>query len=275
LGSHRHAGAGGRNVVSERAGSHPSAVHRDLGRRVALHAALADPHRLRIVDLLALSDRPPTEIAERLGIGSNLLAHHVGILERAGLVERLSSAGDGRRRYLRLVPQVLGPMWTGAEPLVASAILFVCTANSARSQIAAALWNRASHIPAESAGTHPAGNMHPLAVRAAGRVGLDLTGGRPRSIRRIRRRPDVVITVCDRAREELAPFSEAAVDLHWSIPDPVRDGRASAFDETVVALDARVSVLREGVRDGRRRRKATIAPKQIGDRGGSVRQSHL
>jgi protein-tyrosine-phosphatase len=235
--------------------SDPSAPGDEVGRRVVVHAALADPHRLRIADLLALSDRAPSDLAERLGIGSNLLAHHVAILEEAGLVERLNSEGDGRRRYLRQVPQPLAPAWVQTEPLAAGMILFVCTANSARSQIAAALWNRASEIRAESAGTHPAPDVHPLAVRAAARVGLDLTAARPRSIREIQRRRDViVVTVCDRAREELAPLAHDGLALHWSIPDPVRDGRSRAFVETVVALDARISGLREGLRPAPRRR---------------------
>lgn len=69
----------------------------DLETRAARHAALADVTRLAVVDLLALQDASPREIAERLGLGSNLLAHHLAVLERAGLVERRRSEADRRR----------------------------------------------------------------------------------------------------------------------------------------------------------------------------------
>ena len=67
--------------------------------RVAIHAALADPHRsAQFVDELTCSDRSPSALASATGLGSNLLAHHLAILERAGVVERSTSAGDGRRQ---------------------------------------------------------------------------------------------------------------------------------------------------------------------------------
>lgn len=220
-----------------------------------VHAALADPHRLRIVDLLALSDRSPSEIAQDLDVGSNLLAHHVAILEEAGLVERLPSAGDGRRRYLRLVPQVWSGAAEEADPLVAGAVLFVCTANSARSQMAAALWNRSSEIPAESAGTHPAGAVHPFALHAAARAGLDLSRARPRSVGEITVEPDLVVTVCDLAHEELGPIGGRATTLHWSIPDPCLAGGRAAFDGALARLDARVAVLSRHVASRTRRRR--------------------
>ncbi len=215
----------------------------DLARRVAIHAALADAHRLEIVDLLGLSDLAPSELAQRLGVGSNLLAHHVAILERAGIVERQPSSGDGRRRYLRLVPQVVAGASADTEPVIAGAILFVCTGNSARSQMAAALWNRASDVQAESAGTHPAEAVHPLAVRAAALAGLDLSRSRPRSIDEVSSRPDLIVTVCDRAHEELRSLDPAATVLHWSIPDPIEEGTPTAYDESLARLDARVATL--------------------------------
>jgi ArsR family transcriptional regulator, arsenate/arsenite/antimonite-responsive transcriptional repressor / arsenate reductase (thioredoxin) len=228
----------------------------DIARRVRVHAALADPHRLEIVDLLALSDVSPGDLAQRIGIGSNLLAHHVAALEEAGLVERLPSAGDHRRRYLRLVPQVVPGPDAEAAPVIAETVLFVCTGNSARSQMAAALWNRASEIPAESAGTQPAAEVHPFAVRAGARAGLDLTGARPRSVDEVSHRPDLIVTVCDRAHEAMETFHEGTTVLHWSIPDP-RDVRTqAAFDESLARLDARIRVLRPRVTrrtTGRRR----------------------
>jgi len=230
-----------------------------LARRAQIHAALAEPHRLAIVDELTLSDRSPTELRRSLGIGSNLLAHHLDVLERAGLIERLASAGDGRRKYLRLVPGALEAAVPATEGTPANRILFVCTGNSARSQLAAALWNRAHEVPAESAGLRPAARVHPMAVRAGTRAGLDLSHATPRGLDEVRGMPELVVTVCDRAREELGEPRGARV-LHWSIPDPVEAGVASAFDETVRRLDARIRTLAPLVRRRRARTPRRIRP---------------
>jgi protein-tyrosine-phosphatase len=227
-------------------------VHRageaDLVHRVALHAALADAHRLRIVDELAVSDRSPSELGARLGIGSNLLAHHLGVLDDAGLLERLVSTGDGRRRYLRLVPDALASILEPVLVLVARRVLFVCTANSARSQLAAAVWNARHEVPASSAGTRPAATVHPEAVAAAARAGLNLVGARPRTVAEVAERPDLVVTVCDVAHEELPAFPQGARQLHWSIPDPARDPSPSAFDEALLRVVSRIDSLAPHVR---------------------------
>ena len=77
----------------------------DLAARAAVHAALADPARLLITDALAEGDASPSELAALLEMPSNLLTHHLGVLEQAGLVSRRRSEGDRRRTYLRLVPR--------------------------------------------------------------------------------------------------------------------------------------------------------------------------
>ena len=96
--------------------------------------------------------------------------------------------------------------------------LFVCTHNSARSQLAAALWKVLAHAPAESAGTHPSARVHPGAVLAGRRAGLDLADAAPRPLADVTIGDQLVVTVCDRAHEELDP---APTWLHWSIDDPV------------------------------------------------------
>src|SRR6266540_2740711 len=179
-------------------------IELSIARRAAIHAALADPHRLEIVDELAMSDRSPSELSASLAIGSNLLAHHLRVLEEAGIVERLSSAGDARRRYVRLVPDAVSVIAEPVATLVARHVLFVCTANSARSQLAAAVWNARHEVPASSAGTRPAPRVRVEAVEAAARAGLDLRSARTRSTGEVTERPDLVVTVCDVAREELA-----------------------------------------------------------------------
>jgi len=114
-----------------------------------MHAALAEPARLAIVDDLASSDRSPKELGERLGLLSNLLAHHLDVLEQVGLIVRSSSEGDGRRKYVRLVRGPLASLQiTGRQPR--GDLLFLCSHNSARSQLAAALWTARTGRPRSS-----------------------------------------------------------------------------------------------------------------------------
>jgi protein-tyrosine-phosphatase len=211
-------------------------VDAEVTERAARHAALGDPARLAIVDELLVSDRSPVELRRRLSMESNLLAHHLDALERVGLIERSRSSGDGRRRYVHLRPDGLEGLRPG-RPVGAVAVLFVCTANSARSQLAAALWEKATGAPATSAGTHPADRVHPGAVAAADRAGLDLRDAAPRDLHSVESLPPLVVTVCDRAHEELDGREDW---LHWSVPDPVPIGTKAAFDAAVIELGDRI-----------------------------------
>ena len=203
-----------------------------------MHAALADPSRLRIVDTLGVGDASPSELAAMLAMPSNLLAHHLRVLEEAGLLTRSRSEGDKRRSYLRLVPEILDEL-TPPPLRAVSRVVFVCTANSARSQLAAALWRHASPVPAASAGTHPAERIDPGAIAVAERHRLPLRRLRPRSIGDVQAGGDLVITVCDLAHEELGDRA----DLHWSVPDPARTGTPAAFDRAYHELTWRISDL--------------------------------
>jgi protein-tyrosine-phosphatase len=209
-----------------------------LAGRVAMHAALADPARLRITDMLADGDASPSELAAVLGMPSNLLAHHVRVLEGAGLVMRRRSEGDRRRTYLRLVPGAFGAL-AGSPARAARRVLFVCTANSARSHLAAALWRQASAVPAASAGTHPAAAIDPGAIAAARRHQLPMRRLRPRHMSDVQEDDDLVITVCDLAHEEIGGLAA----VHWSVPDPVPAGDDASFDTALGELARRVSIL--------------------------------
>ena len=214
-------------------------MQRTLELRAARHAALGDPVRLAIVDELAMSDRAPIELRRLVGLESNLLAHHLDVLESVGMIHRSRSSGDGRRRYVHLQRAALGDLLPGRRMLPTPA-LFVCTRNSARSQLAAALWRSIAGARAESAGTHPADRVHPGAVAAARRVGLDISGYAPRTLDQVGKVPALVVTVCDQAHEEISPDDTW---LHWSIPDPVSDGGRAAFNATLVELRERITVL--------------------------------
>jgi ArsR family transcriptional regulator, arsenate/arsenite/antimonite-responsive transcriptional repressor / arsenate reductase (thioredoxin) len=207
----------------------------ELERRAILHAALADPARLQITDTLLAGDASPSELAAMLAMPSNLLAHHLQVLEQAGIITRRRSEGDRRRTYLQLVPGALDPL-APRSARAALRVLFVCTANSARSHLAAALWRQASNVPAVSAGTHPAAAIDPGAIAAARRHRLPLPRLRPRHISEVRQQGDLVVTVCDLAHEELAE----ATAVHWSIPDPVPAGDRGSFDIALAQLAGRV-----------------------------------
>jgi protein-tyrosine-phosphatase len=203
-----------------------------------MHAALADTARLQITDTLLTGDASPSELAAMLAMPSNLLAHHLGVLEQAGIITRRRSDGDRRRTYLQLVPGTLDSL-TPPAARAALRVLFVCTANSARSHLAAALWRRASTVPAVSAGTHPAEAIDPGAIATAQRHHLPMRRLRPRHIDDVRQNGDLVITVCDLAHEEL---TEAGA-VHWSIPDPVPAGDPDSFDAALTRLADRVGRL--------------------------------
>jgi ArsR family transcriptional regulator, arsenate/arsenite/antimonite-responsive transcriptional repressor / arsenate reductase (thioredoxin) len=211
-----------------------------------VHAALGEPGRLAIVDLLVLGDASPGELQQQLGMPSNLLAHHLRVLEGAGLVARHRSEGDRRRSYVALVPGALAAADV-AGPSVPDAdrVVFVCTRNSARSQLAAALWRHASAVPVASAGTRPAAEVHPGALAVAHRRHLELVPAPPRHVDEVLDDGDLVVTVCDSAHEGLAGRSvdEERAALHWSIPDPVRTGEPAAFDHAVDDLAGRIARL--------------------------------
>ncbi|ORW04902.1 ArsR family transcriptional regulator [Mycobacterium lacus] len=219
-------------------------LSRDAVRRAQVHGALADPGRLVIVDRLMLADASPSELQNALSMSSSLIAHHLRVLEGAGIVRRVRSEGDRRRNYLQLIPESLD-LLVPAAATRADRVVFVCTQNSARSQLAVAVWNRRSSVPATSAGTHPAAEVHPEAVAAAARRKLPMRPRAPRHLDDVVAPTDLVIAVCDNAHEELPADGRR---LHWSIPDPVRAGRADAFERVLDQLTVRIDHLAPSLR---------------------------
>lgn len=192
------------------------------------------------MDALRRTDLTFSDLMEVAGLGGNRLAHHLGSLEDAGLLARRTSEGDRRRRYLRLNVRLLDELavTTGALP---ARVLFVCTHNSARSQFAAGLWEVVTGRGAESAGSDPAEEVHPTAVRIAGEFGVDLSDAVPKGYADVGADSELVISVCDRARESGPP--DARMRLHWSVPDPVRPGDDEAFRSAFSELRTRIETL--------------------------------
>jgi ArsR family transcriptional regulator, arsenate/arsenite/antimonite-responsive transcriptional repressor / arsenate reductase (thioredoxin) len=207
--------------------------------RARIHAALGDPARLTIIDALRTGDASPGEIAERLRLPSNLVAHHLKVLQDAGLVARNRSEGDARRTYVHLVPETLAAVNFAPLPPV-ERVVFVCTRNSARSQLAAALWAGHSSVPTASAGTEPARRIHPRATAVARRHGLRLLSRTTADVADVLHDGDLVVAVCDTAHEQL-PHDPAR--LHWSVPDPAPADSDAAFDATYIDLSGRISRL--------------------------------
>ena len=211
-----------------------------IERRAELHSALSDSHRLQIIDALALGDLTVSELAGRTRLAGNLLAHHLDVLEDAGLLVRLVSEGDRRRRYVALQPDRLAELVVESAPSF-DHVVFVCTLNSARSQFAAALWNERTGRQAQSAGSHPAAQIHPYALQVAADHGLDLKAAVPQRYDQIEGIPDLVVSVCDRVREE--PLPDAGQHVHWSVPDPAAAGDLSAFRSAFRDIEGRVDRL--------------------------------
>jgi ArsR family transcriptional regulator, arsenate/arsenite/antimonite-responsive transcriptional repressor / arsenate reductase (thioredoxin) len=227
---------------------------------------VADPHRWQLLRELAHSDRRVGELTELLGRPQNLVSYHLAELRRAGLVRARRSSADGRDTYyridlarcrelLRAVGADLHPgLDLGTEPVAgqgkAPAVLFLCTGNSARSQMAEALLERrsAQAFRARSAGSSPK-PLHPNAVRVMAERGVDIAGRPTKHLSRFgRTRFGHVITLCDKVREACPEFPGDPVTAHWSMPDPAAEGDTDeetypAFQRTADELEGRIELL--------------------------------
>jgi len=130
-------------------------------------------------------------------------------------------------------------------------VLVLCTGNSARSQIAQALFNRRGkgRIVADSAGTHPAPRVNPFAVQVLKEAGIDWSGHAPQGLEAAMDREwDLVITVCDNAKESCPVFPGRTMTAHWGMPDPAEvqgtdEQKLQAFRSTLTRLSRRVDLL--------------------------------
>lgn len=130
-------------------------------------------------------------------------------------------------------------------------VLFLCTGNSARSQMAEAVLNYrgVGRFVAESAGSAPAARVNPFAVEALREAGIQWSGHPPRGLERLEREPwDIVITVCDNAREACPIFPGHPLVVHWSMNDPAaaegaEEDKRTAFADALRVITGRVDLL--------------------------------
>ncbi|WP_404444524.1 ArsR family transcriptional regulator [Microbacterium marinum] len=169
---------------------------------------------------------------------ANLVAHHLNVLQTVGIIHRSRSEADKRRSYVRLVKGALEGL-TPCVFLAARRVVFASTGASARAPLAVALWSKVSSIPATSGGTMPAEAVSVGALAAARRHSVHLLEQTPRALEEVLTDGDIVITVCDRAKEQIAPIG----DLHWSISDPGRVGTDASFDAAFDEIHRRVAEL--------------------------------
>ncbi len=233
---------------------------------------VAHPVRWRLLRELVYSDRAVWELTQLLGERQSLVSYHLRQLRAEGLVSVRRSSADGRDSYYTvdlvhceaLLQAAGGALHPGLRLVPASSavrrargrrgrrkrVLFLCSGNSARSQIAEALLEQMSEgtIRAVSAGSNPK-PLHPNAVRVMKTRGIDISANRTKHLNKfVSQRFDFVITLCDRVREVCPDFPSHPNLVHWSVPDPALEGandRASypAFERTACELETRIAFL--------------------------------
>lgn len=229
--------------------------------------------RWRLLSELARSDRRVGELCELAGRRQSLVSYHLRQLRDGGLVSTRQSAADGRDSYYVLdLPrcgELLSSAGTSLHPALAptprsraarergaplARVLFLCTGNSARSQIAEALAEHLSNgaVSAASAGSDPK-PLHPNAVRVMRERGIDIAGRRSKHFSQFTRQHfDYVITLCDRVREVCPDFPGRPELIHWSVPDPAREPgneeeTLPAFERAASELTTRIGFLIETI----------------------------
>lgn len=237
------------------------------------------PVRWQLLSELARSDRQVRELVELIGQRQSLTSYHLGQLREGGLVTMRRSSADKRDTYysldlaacgeelaaagaalhpgLRLVPM------SPAPPVAASGrrqgrgpvrVLFLCTGNSSRSQMAEALLERlgGARVAAASAGSNPK-PIHPNAVRVMRENGIDISGRHPKHLSLFTdQKFDYVISLCDKVREVCPEFPGSPVMAHWSMPDPASEPAVDGSDyppfaRTAAELKTRIHFLLQAI----------------------------
>jgi protein-tyrosine-phosphatase/DNA-binding transcriptional ArsR family regulator len=219
-----------------------------------------------LIQALTASDYRVQELVDSLGQPANLVSYHLKLLRKHALVQARRSDADGRDIYYSLDLERLrdgyretgraihpalewsasGEVRRGRGAGQPMRVLFLCTSNSARSQMAEGLMREFSggQVDACSAGSQPA-PVHPLAIATLKQMGIDIGGAAAKHIHAFDGRDfDYAITVCDRMREVCPAYPACHPNIHWSIPDPARVEdpleQKLAFERTAQELSQRV-----------------------------------
>jgi len=226
-----------------------------------------NPLRWRLLAELARSDLRVNELCALVDEPQNAVSYHLGRLRTGGLVSMRRSSADGRDSYYRIelprCAQLLAATGAALHPGLATGpaapaagraratpirVLFLCTGNSVRSQIAEAFLDAAAagRVVVASAGSDPK-PVHPNTVRVMREYGIDLSGRRSRHLDELTGSHfDYVISLCDKLRE-ICPEFTGSETIHWSIPDPAAEGsrRSSypAFRAVAADLQTRIHFL--------------------------------
>jgi protein-tyrosine-phosphatase/DNA-binding transcriptional ArsR family regulator len=238
------------------------------------------PLRWQLLSELARSDRQVRELTKAVGKPQSLVSYHLGQLRAGRIVSMRRSSADGRDAYysvdLARCGQLLAAAGETLHPALALRpplgkgdaakgrrvrVLFLCTGNSTRSQMAEALLQNLAgdSVEARSAGSHPK-SVHPNAVSVMRERGIDLTGKTSKHLSRFARRGfDYVVTLCDRVREVCPEFPGRPERIHWSIADPALDGETDeesypTFQRTAAEIESRVRFLHHVIRQQASRR---------------------
>jgi protein-tyrosine-phosphatase/DNA-binding transcriptional ArsR family regulator len=268
------------------------AVSSDLSPSAFLRL-VGHPLRWQLLSELGRSDREVRELMGLLGQPQSLVSYHLGRLRAQRLVSMRRSSADGRDAYYTIDLERCGELLAatggalhpalrvqqsaGSGVTVApSRVLFLCTGNSSRSQIAEALLRARSGgiVEAYSAGSHPR-TLHPDAVRVMGEYRIDISKHRTTHIDEyLAERFDWVISLCDRVREICPEFPGHPQTIHWSIADPAAESGSDdetypAFQRTAAELDIRIRFFLPRLQKGQRASRAgasAAAPRKAGKR---------
>jgi protein-tyrosine-phosphatase/DNA-binding transcriptional ArsR family regulator len=224
---------------------------------------LANDLRWGLLKALTTSDLQVNELVAQLQQPMNLISYHLKKMRDDALVTTRRSEADGRDIYYSLDLNRLRTLYleagTALHPAIGlnlpmidvsqlpdQRVLFVCTHNSARSQMAEGLLRHLSqgHLNVLSAGSHPT-TVHPDAIHTMATFGIDISQQQSRPLSDIEGQSfDYVITVCDKAREICPTFPGSGLAMHWGFPDPVviQDDleRRGVFEDTARQLKSRI-----------------------------------
>jgi len=232
---------------------------------------LAHDVRWKILSMLARSDYCVQELVRLLEQPQNLVSYHLRRLREQDIITERRSSADGRDIYYSLdlnilhrlyfsTGEALHPALSNVEATIEKnlpplsrkpiRVLFLCTENSARSQMAEALLRHLSQgqVEAFSAGSHPT-SLHPYAVQVMAAMGIAISGQQSKHYNQyLGQSFDRIVTVCDRVRESCPNFPGDPERIHWSFLDPAAqegsvEARYHAFEQTALQLTNRIRFL--------------------------------